>query len=254
VYSWNGSMLVRNDLPGSEGWWNTIKATDLDGDGDIDLVGGNLGANSKFRATPTQPTQLFVSDFDDNGQSECILTYYKTDSLSYPFPLRGELVAQLPNLKKRFLKYSDYGGQPIDVVLTEEERQKALVLSVKNPLSCMFINNGKGEFQVTPLPMQAQLAPLYAIVIEDFNDDGKKDLFLAGNFSGVRPEIGGYDANYGQVFLGDGNNHFTFIPNKFSGINIRGEARDAVVVKGKNGKKAILVTMNNGQPYLYQVN
>jgi hypothetical protein len=142
----------------------------------------------------------------------------------------------------------------IEAVLTEEERKKALVLSVKNPLSSMFINNGKGQFQVTALPLPAQLSPLYAIVVEDFNDDGKKDLFVAGNFSGVRPEIGGYDANSGQVYLGDGNNHFTFIPNKFSGVNIRGEARDAIVVKGKNGKKAILVTMNNGQPYLYQVN
>ena len=253
VYSWNGSMMVRNNIPDSEGWWNAIRATDLDNDGDIDFVAGNLGLNSKLQASPSKPVQLFVSDFDNNGQSECILSYYKSDSLSYPFPLRGEMVAQLPALKKRFLKYSDYGGKPIDEVLSEEERKKALVLSVKNTLTTAYINNGKGQFKAIALPLQAQLSPVFAIAIDDFNGDRKPDLFLAGNFSGVRPEIGGYDANYGQVYLGDGSNHFTFIPNRFSGTNIRGEARDAVVVKRNNGKKSILVTMNNGRPYIFQV-
>lgn len=252
IFSWNGTAMIRKNLPDTEGWWNVVKAQDLDGDGDIDLVAGNMGLNTKFKASTATPVNMYVSDFDNNGQSECILSYYKTDGLAYPLPLRGEIVSQLPSLKKRFLKYSDYGGKTIEQVLTEEERSKALTLSVRSSVSTVFINDGKGAFTAMSLPVEAQLSPVRAIIAEDLDGDGFRDLLLAGNFSGVRPEIGGYDGNYGQLFLGDGKNHFRFVPNIKSGLSIRGEARDAVLLNGANGKKRILVTMNNARPYIFE--
>lgn len=254
VFKNNGKGFSAPEITeGSHGWWNTIAFADLDEDGDPDLVLGNHGRNSKIYGDRKHPVEIYISDFDDNGQSESVLTYFKNDSLSYPLPLRGELVAQLPGLKKKFLLYSDYAGKGIREVFTEEQLQKAERKYAEELESCIAWNNGKGEFTLQALPYQAQLTKVFGILAEDLDEDGHVDILLGGNFFGVKPEMGRYDASYSVFYKGNGKGEFRFIPNKETGIYIKGEVRDLATFRTKSGKK-ILAARNNDPALVYKKN
>ena len=252
VFKNNGKGFSAPEITeGSYGWWNTITTSDLDKDGDVDLVLGNHGKNSKIYGDKQHPVEIYISDFDDNGQSESVLSYYKNDSLSYPLPLRGELVAQLPALKKKFLLYADYAGKGINEVFTEEQLGKAVKKHAEELQSCIAWNGGKGSFKLQPLPFQAQLSKIFGILAEDLDGDGNADLLLGGNFFGVKPEMGRYDASYSVFFKGNGKGEFQYIPNKETGIYIKGEIRDLVSFRSKNGTQ-VLVARNNDPALVYK--
>jgi len=101
------------------------------------------------------------------------------------------------------------------------------------------------------LPARAQFSPVFTILVTDISGTGKKDLFLGGNFYGVKPEIGRYDANYGTVMLNKGNRRFEFMPPAASGLFITGEVRDAAMIENKNGK-SIIIARNNDALQLYK--
>ena len=255
IFKWQqGKLQQWKIIDNSYGWWNCLEAADLDADGFIELIAGNLGLNSKFQAAANKPVEMYVSDFDKNGQTECVVTYYKTDSASYPLSLRGEMVAQMPSLKKKFLKYADYAGKPVTKVFSDAQLKNAIHHKADFLQTAVFYNDGQGNFISQPLPIEAQLSPVFAILADDFNKDGIMDLFLTGNFSGVKPEIGRYDANYGQVFLGGTDRKFIYMPPAVSGLRVNGEARDVIQVRTSTGEKLILVTMNNDNPYLFRKN
>jgi hypothetical protein len=191
-----------SELENSSGWWNCLTIADVDSDGDIDLIAGNTGLNTKNKANVTQPARLYAGDFDNNGQMECVQVYYKTDGKPYPLNLRGDLVTQLPLLKKKFLRYDSYAGKSVEDVLDNNQIEKATKLTVNEAQTCIFLNDGKGHFTKEPLPYMAQLAPVYSILVTDLNKDGIKDMFLGGNFYGLKPEVGRHDASYGVCFLG----------------------------------------------------
>ena len=257
AFSYIDGKFIQKRMKGADdsfGWWNVVRAVDIDSDGDMDLIAGNLGLNSKFKADPAHPVEMYAGDFDGNGTPETVVTLYKNDSISYPFNLRGDMVAQMPLLKKKFLLYSEYAGKKIDQVFTARQLSKATKFKANCFASCVFINDGKGNFTKKELPVQAQFSPVYAILADDFNKDGHPDIFLAGNFNAVKPETGGYDANYGQVYLGDGKGNFRFIKREQSGIFIQGEARDAVLLKNIMGVTYIAVAMNNDRPCFFKLN
>ncbi|MEJ7739646.1 MAG: VCBS repeat-containing protein [Chitinophagaceae bacterium] len=257
AYSYVSGKFVRMKLGGVDsafGWWNVVKAVDIDNDGDVDLIAGNLGLNSKFKADDRHPVEMYAADFDSNGSSETIITLYKNDSVSYPINLRGEMVSQLPMLKKKFLLHSEYAGKKINQVFTHVQLSKSKQYKANCFASCVFMNDGKGNFIKKELPVQAQFSPVYTILVNDFNKDGQKDIFVAGNLSGIKPETGRYDANYGQLYYGDGKGDFRFIKSVESGILLQGEARDAVILKTVNGKSYLVVTMNNERPCFFRFN
>ncbi|MDB5132082.1 MAG: repeat protein [Mucilaginibacter sp.] len=240
----NGKLEKSYEVPNSSGWWNCLTVADLNGDGKPDLVAGNFGLNSKIKADRDHPAQLYVSDFDKNGQTECIPVYYKSDGKAYPFNLHDDLLKQIPVLKKKFLRYKDYAGKSIDEIFTPDELKDASVLEVKQTQTCVFYNNGKGHFIMKPLPVRAQLSPVYSILVTDMNGDGRNDLFLGGNFYGVKPEVGRFDASYGVTFFGNASRGFDYIPPASSGIFIKGEVRDSREISGKTGN-IILIARNN---------
>ncbi len=245
ILKYDGNKLIKiKEIDGSSGWWNCLAVADMNNDGYPDLIAGNRGLNSKIRADSIHPARLFISDFDNNGRTDCIAAYYKTDGKSYPFNLRGDLIEQLPYMKKKFPKYSDYGGKTIDQVFTREELEHAQKLSVQQPQSCIFYNNRKGGFVMKPLPQMAQISPVFGIVISDLNGDGIKDIFLAGNFYGLKPEVGRYDASYGVTLLGRKDGTFQYIPPAKSGLFMKGEVRDARQIRDQKGEY-ILVARNN---------
>ena len=232
-------------ISNSGGWWNSLQIADMNGDGKQDIIAGNYGLNSRIKATPQQPAELYVGDFDNNGQTDCVPVYFKTDGKAYPYHLKGELQAQLPYLKKQFLHFSDYAARSIDQIFTKEQIRGARILHVEQSQTCVFINDGKGSFSMQPLPLQAQLSPVFAILPNDLNKDGITDLFLAGNFYGYKPQTGRMDASYGTTLLGNAQHQFTYMPPSQSGLFVKGEARDAVQVKTADGNSVIVVAMNN---------
>jgi len=249
----DGKLKKTSELANSSGWWNCLTVADLNGDGKLDLIAGNNGLNSKIKADADHPAKLYVADFDNNGQVECIPVYYKTDGKAYPFNLHDDILRQMPILKKKFLRYDSYAGKGIDEIFTPEELEKASVLSVAQTQTCVFYNNGKGQFNMKPLPVRAQFSPVFSILITDVNNDGINDLFLGGNFYGLKPEVGRYDASYGVTLLGNVKHGFDYLPPANSGLFIKGEVRDVKQIKTKNGT-AIIIARNNDALQLFKKN
>ena len=249
----DGKLTKTGEIENSSGWWNCLTVTDLNGDGKVDLVAGNNGLNSKIRADVDHPAKLYVSDFDSNGQIECIPVYYKSDGKAYPFNLHDDIIKQMPILKKKIMRYDAYAGKSIEDIFTPEELEKAAVLTVNQTQTCAFYNNGKGGFTMKPLPIRAQFSPVFSILVTDVNNDGIKDLFLGGNFYGLKPEVGRYDASYGVTLLGNRQHWFDYLPNSKSGLSIIGEVRDITTIATKTGK-AIIISRNNDALQMFERN
>ena len=241
----NGNFTEITEAAGllkTDGWWNTLIAADVDGDGDMDMIGGNHGWNSRLRATPERPVSMHVNDYDQNGTVEQIISSYNGDK-AYPLALRHDLVAQLPALKKKYLQYANYKDQTLTDIFTPEQLKNCVVQEVYHLATTLFVNNGKGVFEMIALPVEAQFSPVCAILADDFNGDGKTDLLLGGNFFRAKPEMGRYDASYGTLLLGDGENGFRAAPSAVSGLKIGGEIRDLVALK--SGKDRLIFVARN---------
>jgi len=237
------NQTVQLGLEKSSGWWNVIQAVDLDHDGDDDWVVGNLGLNSRLKASVQKPLKMLLGDFDGNGSSDQILIYYNGDK-SYPFASRDQLVKQLPYLKKKFLKYSDYRNVTVEDIISVAQQGQSTQLTI-NELQSVWVRNDRTQCTIIPLPQEAQFSPVEAIHSSDVNADGHADLLVAGNFSAVQTELGPYDAGLGLVLLGDGNGNFKPATPMASGFIVKGEARDIKEVNTSKNEKIYLVSRNN---------
>jgi hypothetical protein len=194
---------------------------------------------------------MFVNDFDRNGKSECIINWYPPlDSVSYPFSTKPELTSQLPGLKKQILKYEDYGSKTYDSLFPAEIRNTSLKYEANNLESCVLWNNN-GSFELMPLPLQAQFSPVFGIVADDLDNDGKTDIWLGGNFYGLKPQVGRHNASKGVFLKGEGGKQFTYISPFTMGINVEGEVRDAAIIHSKSSKD-LIVARNNAKVLLFK--
>ena len=188
-------------LTHTNGMWRSLVATDIDNDGDIDLVAGNLGLNCEYQATPAEPIQLFATDIDGNGTIDPIMFYYiknkEGKKQSFPAIGRDQFAEQVPAIKKKFLLYKDYADATFDDFFNGKSKDNMLKLQCDETQSCWFENIGNGKFIQHPLPMEAQFAPVNAIICNDIDGDGYKDLILAGNDYQSDVMTGRYDASYG---------------------------------------------------------
>ncbi|MGZ8559782.1 MAG: VCBS repeat-containing protein, partial [Chitinophagaceae bacterium] len=222
----------------STGWWNSINGSDMDGDGDMDLVIGNCGLNTQFRVKENEPLSIQYKDFDNNGSIDPILCYF-IDGVSYPAASRDDLTDQLPGLKKKFIEYKEYAVATINDMYSPEELKGAGYLKAETMATLYLENQGDKGFVQHLLPQQAQYAPVYDIVLEDINKDGKKDILLAGNNSWTRIKFGRYNANHGVLLLADGKGGFTYAPQTKSGLYIRGNVRSLKLIQTGKEKKVI---------------
>ena len=215
----------------SSGWWNRIYADDFDGDGDTDLVVGNIGLNCQMKVSEQKPAMLFYNDFDSNGSVDPFIFYYINDSLC-PLATRDEALDQMISLRKKFTDYNSYAHASLNDILTPDQLATAHKLEATH-FETSYLENEGDHFEFKSLPAQAQFAPVFAITSLDYNGDGKKDLLLAGNMQHARIRFGKYDANYGILLEGDGKGNFTYVPQTQSGLSIRGDVRDMIQLKNK---------------------
>ncbi len=233
-----------------QGWWSSLTKADVDGDGDLDLIAGNMGLNCQLKASMDRPITLVVNDFDNNGATDPILCQYKGDSL-YPQVLRHDLISQVPKFKKKFLEYKDYAGVPVQRMLSPEEWKGSQRLQI-NTMESMWLENDNGTLVPHFLPTAAQMSPVYAAAMLDVDGDGILDMVLGGNLYEVQPQWGRYDANFGTVLKGtnDALERFSAaIPLPALGWNWKGQVRDLHV---QNGQK-LFVAFNNAAVQAYKV-
>ena len=248
-----GGKFVRLNTPGleqSDGWWNRIVAGDFTGHGRVDFIVGNLGLNTRLRATATEPVTMYVKDFARNGFDVQIVSCYNHGT-SYPIVMRDDLIKAIPSLKVRYLNYKDYARQTVTDIFSPAELAGAVFKQAHTFATTLARNNGDGSFTLVPLPLEAQLAPVYGILAQDFDGDGKTDLLLAGNFDGVKPEIGRMSASYGLLLRGDGQGNVTPVRTTESGFLAPGQARDIARVRTRRGDLYV-VTRNNDRPLVFR--
>jgi hypothetical protein len=243
----NGQLAAPETIALSNGWWTRIEAEDLDGDGDMDFVVGNWGTNSKFQANATSPLSLFVKDYDGNGKSEPILNWKAPlDKKQFPFASKRELTDQLPLLKKNNNSYEEFVALDYESLFDLKQKEGALNYS-SNILETGILWNENGKLTFAALPVQAQFSPIFGISIADFDNDGKKDIWLGGNFYSLKPQVGRLDANKGLLLKGLGNKNFNAVSNEISGIKVKGEVRDAALINGK-----LVIARNNDTALIFK--
>jgi hypothetical protein len=222
VFGWDGEKLTKQDwgLFDTEGWWNRLTFSDIDGDGDLDLMVGNRGLNGVLRTSSENPVLLHAQDIDQNGSIDPIISYV-AEGKRKPFADRDALAHQLPKLKKRFLSYKKFSGATLAEVFPELGVADA---EVKTFASCWF-EQKDGRFIMHELPMEAQLAPLFAIAQVD-----SVTWLVGGGLKGVNPAYGRYLSGGGTMLRWAGSD-FVAVPAYESGFWMPGELRHILPIK-----------------------
>lgn len=211
-------------IPQTSGWWNKLSFADIDKDGDLDIIGGNLGLNTRYTGTHDRPVSMAVSDFDGNGSTDCLIGTYVRNGY-YPIAIRDYVLDQMPFLRKKFLRYNQYSGVTINDIFTPDQLAKASYFSAHFMNSAVFLNEGKFVFSAKPLPPEAQFFPVNGIQCMDVNRDGHPDLLLAGNDYSTEVETGRNDAGIGLVLLGNSTGDFKTMPVTKSGFYVPGDVK-----------------------------
>ena len=252
-----GSGLVPEDtgIAGQIGWWNSLTSGDFDNDGDLDYVAGNLGLNSNFKATEKEPMTILAKDLNEDGKIDPnIFCYLKAeDGSRKPFPMhsRNDLISQTITFRKRFSSFKSYGAVTMNELWSAADTAHAIKFQANNLQSCYIENQGNGKFKLKPLPLAAQLAPVYGMVADDVDNDGNLDLLLTGNDYGMEPLSGRHDAFNGLYLKGDGKGNFKELTIAQSGFFVKGDGKALVKLHSAKGFDLYIASQNQDSLLVY---
>ncbi len=246
---WGGIVAFINDhhlftkkiLTDKKGWWNFVLPVDINGDGKVDLIAGNLGLNTRLKASGQEPARLYYNDFDNTGTKEQILTYYLRDT-EVPFANLSQLETQIPLIKKKYAYAADFAKASLTDIFTKDKIDSAQVLTGNYFQNSILVNKGNLNFEVEPMPWMAQLSPYRDAVVVDANGDSLPDILLVGNYYDNCIQMGRSDADFGTILLNRGNGKFSY--ENLNGLIIKGQVRH---IKDINigGRKAYILVRNN---------
>lgn len=246
----NGKLkrTLQSELDHTKGLWNCISTADFDKDGDADFVLGNLGLNSRLKANTKEPLTLYAKDFDENGSPDPLIGQFYTNKKGqkycYPIHSRDDVVSQITQVKTKYVKYADFGNATFEEILQTNIGAEDQLLA--NELKSLHLENQNGTFNIQPLPLKAQTAPIQDMLITDVNDDTYMDILLVGNDFTAEKNGGWYDAQNGTILLGDGKNNFKSMTISESGFYVPGDARSISQLQNSKNQTQIIVGQNNG--------
>ena len=244
--------LDQEKIPSNlEGWYFSCQVEDLDNDGDMDILLGNLGENNKFNPNPLHPLKIYADDFDENGTHDIVLAKFEDDIL---YPVRGRECSsdQMPFIEDKFETFESFAVAELNEIYSPVKLQSAIHFEAKNFQSGILINNN-GLYEFQPFDKRSQIAPIMDVVCVDVNQDGLKDLLYLGNFHGVEVETTRYDAGNGGLLLNKGNLEFEFVPSYLSGFSSPADSRDLELIECINGKKIVLVANNSNLMQAFEI-
>src|SRR5690554_4425 len=230
------------------GLWQSILPFDIDGDGDLDYLLGNWGLNTKFTAKENHPLRMYYADFDQNGSTETILAYEKNGKY-YTVAGLDELGSQMSFLKRKFTSYQDFAGRSIEEIFDKGRLDNADLRTVDQLASGYLVNSG-GKFIFKAFDTALQLAPINTFLSFDFNGDGKEEVLVGGNYFGVSPYHGRFGSLAGNIITSEGE----ILEGDQLGLNFTQKAVRSLNIINFQGIPYLLVTVNNGQAEVYQIN
>lgn len=247
VFEWSNGKYVdatyTYGLSDLKGWWNSILVDDFNGDGFPEIVAGNLGLNSFYKASIEYPVTLHYNDFDKNGTIDPIISVYENGT-SYPVLHRDRLLQQIILLKKKYTRYHQFANATINDIFTPEMFQGTKSLEANHMSHTIFINDNGKSFKAQPLPRYTQISMIKSIKSLDINKDGKKDLLLGGNFYATDAEYGRYDASIGALLLGNGDGSFNVVEPRKSNFIIPYDVRHIEPINIKGATNYLIVNNN----------
>lgn len=231
-------------LSETSGWWNSLTAADMDGDGDADLIAGNLGMNSRYKASITEPLCIYAKDYDKNSSIDPVMCYYIQGENYIAHP-RNKLINQISAMRSRFKTYQEYADVKFKDAFLPEELESAYIVKATNFSSSYLENLGDGTFKVTALPNVAQFAPINAIKAIDINQDNQLDLVMIGNNTSGEASIGNHNAMIGSCLLGDGKGNFNPLSINDTGFFVDSDAKDIIQIDTKTNGDILFISSNS---------
>ena len=257
----NNKLVEVTDATGltnMNGLWRSLQQADVDKDGDMDYIVGNMGLNNRFHIAPERPMMLYAKDMDKNGFTDLVPAYYIMDKNGsytlFPALDRNQLAEEVPAVKKKYLLHADYAKVSMEQLKNDFGKDGWSELKCETTQSIWIENLGNGKFKTHALPLEAQFAPINSIVANDIDSDGNTDLIIAGNEYQTVASTGRYDASYGLVMKGNGRGDFTPFNIMQSGFIIDGDIKDLKMITMKNNSKLLLAAPNDSKLKTYLLN
>ena len=253
VFKFTGNKFteIKTGLSAMHGWWQSVAAADLDGDGDEDLVLGNLGENFYLRPDDKQPVKLWINAYSKSMLPEKIITR-TVNGKDVPVFLKRDLTDQIPTLKKQNLRHGEYANKSIQELFEETLIKTSVVKEVNYARSCIAWNEGGGKFTVSDLPYPVQLSSVNAVHVSDVNKDGKPDILLGGNLLDWLPQFSRVDASFGHVLLNKGKREWNCLAPAESGVYMTGAVKHIIPIKAQGNQQYIFLR-NNEVPVTYSL-